>query len=59
MSFADFSCSPMSGWSGIAGEFAAFVGDADTFGTGYHHGEPGDSHVASWENAWIDLGGEG
>ncbi len=33
-------------------------GEGEPF-TSHLSGDPGDGPLASWENAWIDVGGEG
>ena len=42
-----------------AATLGSFCGEGDSAGAGLWHGELGDSRVSAWENAWIDLGGEG
>ncbi len=58
MARTDFNRSPFFSPAGPAGDGpAADLGEAEAWQT-FNAGDPAD-HGASWEAAWIDLGGEG
>jgi hypothetical protein len=61
MSYADFTQPLITAWRGLVLDFAPslFTPEAETHRVTSSHPDPTEFGAADWQNAWIDLGGEG